>query len=84
MSKIKIKAYAHNKQQLGFSAVCPVVIGPKNQREGGGGLMINRPFSIDALLDFDQLLPILDEIDPRNEARGVHFATLDQEMRYIT
>jgi hypothetical protein len=46
--------------------------------------MINRPFSIDALLDFDQLLPILDEIDPMNEARRVHFATLDQEMRYIT
>jgi hypothetical protein len=28
--------------------------------------MINRPFSIDALLDFDQFLPILDEIGPKN------------------
>ena len=63
MSKIKIKAYAHNKQQLAFSAVYPVVIGPKR---GGGGLIINRPFSIDALLDFDQFLPILCEIGPKN------------------
>ena len=29
--------------------------------------MINRPFSIDALLDFDQFLPILDETDPKND-----------------
>ena len=33
MSKIKIKAYAHNKQQLAFSAVYPVVIGPKKQQK---------------------------------------------------
>lgn len=29
--------------------------------------MINRPFSIDALLDFDQFLPILDETGPKND-----------------
>ena len=46
--------------------------------------MINRPFSTDAHLDIDQFLPILDEIGPKNEVRRVHFATLDQEMRYIT
>ncbi|MBV9177607.1 MAG: hypothetical protein JO327_13010 [Nitrososphaeraceae archaeon] len=28
--------------------------------------MINRPFSTDALLDFHQFLPILDEIGPTN------------------
>ena len=44
--------------------------------------MINRPFSIDALLDFDQFLPILDEIGPKNDKKSAF--CYDQEMRYTT
>jgi hypothetical protein len=47
--------------------------------------MVNMPFPIRALLDFDQFLPMLDGIDPMNSVSGeCILLPLAQEMGYVT
>ena len=63
MSKIKSKTNSYEKQPYNFRSVSRIIKSIKTTE--GGGFVVNRPFPIDDLLDFDPFL-LLDEAGPKN------------------